>query len=87
MTTRLTSGRAALFLRPDQPLIGVMLSDDNTVAYFGDEAAADAMLSEQATQRALAAIGSWRHLDPDEVEQALDRIRHESQPTPPIEDL
>ena len=35
---------------------------------------------------ALSAIGSWRKLEDDDEFDALDRIRHESQPTPPIED-
>lgn len=35
---------------------------------------------------ALSAIGSWRKLQDDDEFEALDRIRHESRPTPPIED-
>ena len=45
--------------------------------------------SDQAKQKAieetLALAGSWGERDWDEVEQELDRIRHESKPTPPIE--
>ena len=36
-------------------------------------------------QRALSAIGAWSHLDFDEMLDELDRIRHESKPTPPID--
>ena len=36
-------------------------------------------------RRALAAIGSARDLQDDDEFTALDRIRHESAPTPPVE--
>jgi hypothetical protein len=35
---------------------------------------------------ALGAIGSWRALQDDDEFEALDRIRHQSRPTPPVED-
>lgn len=46
-------------------------------------------LADQLPQRlrvALSAIGSWRALQDDDEFEALDRIRHESQPSPPVED-
>ena len=42
------------------------------------------MLVEDTTQAALALAGAWSDLAWDELEQALDRIRHESPPTPPL---
>jgi hypothetical protein len=36
-------------------------------------------------ERALAAAGSWSDLDADEVLDALDRIRHSSPPSPPLD--
>ena len=71
----------------EQPLIGIVLEEDGqqVVRYFADEAAADAAVADHALARALAAIGSWANLDWDETVEALDRIRHESTPTPPIE--
>ncbi len=71
----------------EQPLIGLVLEEDGreVVRYFADEAAADAAVADHALIRALAAIGSWSDLDWDETATALDRIRHESTPTPPIE--
>ncbi len=71
----------------EQPLIGIVLEEDEqqVVRYFADEAAADAAMADHALARALAAIGSWSDLDWDETAEALDRIRHESTPTPPIE--
>ncbi len=69
-----------------QPLIGIPFSENGheVVRYFADEAAADAAVSEQAIQLAVRLAGSWSDLDWDEMEAALDRIRHESRPTPPI---
>ncbi len=76
-------------VRNDQPLIGVILGEDGgeIIRYFTDEQAADAAVADTATQEALAAIGAWSDLDWEEMEQALDRIRHESKPTPPITGL
>jgi hypothetical protein len=75
-----------LAAKAGQPLIGLVLEEDGRqiVRYFAGEAAADAV-AEQAPERALAAIGSWRDLDWNETVEELDRIRHESEPTPPIE--
>lgn len=41
--------------------------------------------SEANLQAALAVIGAWSDLDWDEFSADLDRIRHESRPSPPIE--
>jgi hypothetical protein len=35
-------------------------------------------------QDALSLAGAWSHLDWDDMVEMLDRIRHESKPTPPI---
>jgi hypothetical protein len=37
--------------------------------------------------RARALAGAWADLDWEEAHDELDRIRHESDPTPPIDDL
>ncbi len=73
----------------DQPLIGVIERQNgrDVVRYFADEEAADGAIPRSATQAALAVIGAWSDLDWDETIKALDRIRHESKPTPPIDDL
>lgn len=81
------SSPASLAAAAEQPLIGLVLEEDGrqVVRYFADEAAADAAVADHALARALAAIGSWSDLDWEETVEALDRIRHESTPTPPIE--
>jgi hypothetical protein len=70
-----------------QPLIGVLVEADGRhfVRYFTNEAAAAAARSEQTLQAALGVIGAWSDLDWEELAADLDRIRHESPPTPPIE--
>jgi hypothetical protein len=69
-----------------QPLIGIPFAENGheVIRYFIDEAAADAAVREQAIQQAVSLAGSWGDLDWDEMEAALERIRHESPPTPPI---
>ncbi len=41
--------------------------------------------TEHKTEDVLSLAGAWGERNWDEVEQELDRIRHESTPTPPIE--
>ncbi len=68
------------------PLIGLIFEENGreVVRYFTEEEAADAAVTQNATQKALDVIGAWSDLDWDETVAALDRIRHESKPTPPI---
>jgi hypothetical protein len=75
-----------LLARCDQPLLGVIFQEngEEVVRYFADEAAADAALPPSAIQEALSVIGAWSDFDWDDMEAALDRIRHESTPTPPM---
>jgi hypothetical protein len=39
----------------------------------------------KAIQETLSLAGSWKDLDFDDMIEQLDRIRHESKPTPPLE--
>jgi hypothetical protein len=81
------AARPSLVVSSDQPLIGVFLEEDGreVVRYFTDELEADAAGSDEATAGAKALAGAWSHMDWDELADSLDRIRHESEPTPPIE--
>lgn len=74
-------------VRSDQPLIGIMMHEDDreVVRYFAEEADADAAAPASGIQRALRLAGSWSDLEWNEFEAALDRVRYESRPTPPIE--
>jgi len=69
-----------------QPLIVVPIGDDD-VRYFTSDEDADAVMSQDAIQQALDLAGAWGHLDGEDMLNALDRMRHESQPTPPINSL
>jgi hypothetical protein len=76
-----------LLVQDNQPLIGIPCEENGQggVRYFTDEKAADAAVSDSITQAALSVIGAWRDMDWEEMVEALDRMRHESKPTPPIE--
>lgn len=80
---------SVLSARIDQPLIAVIFEEggQEVVRYFTDESEVDAALPQDAIQRALSLAGAWSDLDWEEAEEELDRIRHQSQPTPPITDL
>jgi len=75
-----------VLLHLDQPLIGLILreNDQDVVRFFGDEAEADAALPQDSVQDAVSLAGVWSDLDWNAIEEALDRIRHESPPSPPI---
>ncbi len=89
MAGRRNHRMSSLLVRDDQPLIGVMTEERGraVVRYFTEGKAADATISKSSTQAALKVIGAWRDLDWEEMVSTLDRIRHESQPTPPITNL
>lgn len=70
-------------------LIGLPIPDENgneTFQYFTDEDAAEAAVRPFIGDGARALAGAWSDLDWDEMERDLDRIRHQSVPTPPIEE-
>lgn len=71
----------------DQPLIGIILHERgrDVVRYFTTENEADAALPRTAAQDALSVIGAWRDLDWEEAVEALDRIRRQTPPTPPLD--
>ena len=88
MAAQPAAGAQFLVARRDQPLIAIPVDEDGEelTYYFIDEGVVDAVLPRR-TQEALAAIGAWSHLDWNDMIEALDRIRHDSKPTPPIDDL
>lgn len=55
--------------------------------YFFSDAEMDAAMTPDVIARALALAGAWSDLDWEETASALDRIRHASTPTPPLDDL
>lgn len=81
----------SMTVRGDQPLIGVLVrkNGEELVRYVADEKELEKSSGQTTVDRALALAGAWSHLDTeaDDMLDALDRIRHESKPTPPIDDL
>ena len=80
-------GVPSLLVQDNQPLIGIPFEDQGheVVQYFAGEEEADRAVADQEVQDALSLAGAWSHLDWDDMVEALDHIRHESKPTPPIE--
>jgi hypothetical protein len=54
------------------------------MCYVAEEAQADAAIPQRARQEALSFAGVWHSLDWVAMEKALDRIRYESPPSPPL---
>lgn len=74
-------------VRRDRPLIGIPTREDDheAVCYFTDEEDAEAASPAVAVQRTLSLLGAWSDIDADNALDELDRIRHGSKPTPPID--
>ena len=72
-----------------QPLIGIPFEENGkeVIRYFSEEEIADQAVSASEAETALSLAGAWSDLDWVEMEKSLDRIRHESRPTPPITQL
>ena len=70
-----------------QPLIAVPLEENGQqiVRYFTDEAAADTALAARRRRDVRHLAGIWQDLDWETAAVGLDRIRHESAPTPSID--
>jgi len=70
-----------------QPLFGVLDEVDGreVVRYFAGDVPADGELDEDVIADALSLAGAWSDLDWERTAAELDRIRHASPPTPPIE--
>jgi hypothetical protein len=73
----------------DQPLIGIPFEENGkeVIRYFSEETQADHAIAENATEEALKLAGAWSDISWGEMQQALDHIRHDTKPTPPIEKL
>lgn len=88
MPERRDNGRS-LRVRAGQPLIGVVVREDGervTHYFTADDTDADGS-SRQLRKPMRSFAGIWKDLDWADAEQALDRIRHQSKPTPPLEEV
>ena len=72
-----------------QPLIGIPFEENGKeiIRYFSEEELADKAVAQRAADEALSLAGAWSDLSWEELEESLDRIRHDSRPTPPITQL
>ena len=70
-----------------EPLICIPLDIDGheVVRYFTNEAEADRALGGRKRHDVRRLAGVWKDLDWSAAVAELDRIRHESRPTPPID--
>ncbi len=70
----------------DKPLIGIPVRTKGRemIHYFTDDQEAEDAAPPASVQRALGLLGAWRDIDSEDALDELDRIRHESRPTPPI---
>jgi hypothetical protein len=78
---------ARITVREDQGLVGIAVAENGHQAtiFFADEDEADEAFGDAGVQAALQAIGAWADLDWDEAVEELDRIRHASPPSPPLD--
>lgn len=79
----------SLAVEPDRPLIGVVEVEGGreVVRYSTDEPDATAAQPASVVADARTLAGAWADLDWGEAVAELDRIRHQSEPTPPIDAL
>jgi hypothetical protein len=84
MTNSESKHVSSLFIRPDQPLIGVLIEEggEELVQYFSEDEAYSELADN--TRIALQLAGAWGDLDWQDMEQELERIRHETPPSPPL---
>lgn len=79
------TGDTYIAVHGNRPLIGVIMDgEDRTANYFTEEDAIASTVDPKAVEDALGLAGAWSDLDWGDMQESLDRIRHESTPTPPI---
>jgi hypothetical protein len=71
----------------DQALIAIPIEENGreAVRYLVEEEPVSTTTLPNTVQDALSLAGAWSDLDWDATVEALDRIRHESTPTPIID--
>ena len=60
------------------------LKRNNTIVAVLTPVETEKQKNDKAIAETLALAGSWKELDFDDMIEQLDRIRHESTPTPPL---
>ena len=77
----------SLVVRKGQTLIALpeIENGEPIMRYFVDDTNDSSLTRDEIIQRARELAGAWSDLDWDEAVDELDRIRHESIPTPPVD--
>ena len=81
---------AGVLTQARQPLIAIPLTEEGRerVAYFSSEEEAESLTRRLMAEHPLSTIiGAWSDLDWERASDALEQIRRESVPTPPIDEL
>jgi len=78
-----------LVVERDQPVVAIPLTENGReVVQYTVETDTDTPATlPDSVRDALSLAGAWGDLDWDDTVEALDRIRHASRPTPPIESI
>jgi hypothetical protein len=77
----------SIVVKKNHPLIGLLIEENGewTERYFSSEEDARAAVAKSRRGPAKSLAGVWSDLDTDEMLRELDRIRHESPPSPSLE--
>jgi hypothetical protein len=69
------------------PLVAVLIEKNGVTEtrYFVDENEADTLPADDEAASPIRLAGAWSDLDADAMLDALDRARHASKPTPPVD--
>lgn len=86
MSERFEGSSPGLVVSKDEPLIGILLEENGheVTLFFSNEEEATRAVSATSRLEALELAGAWKDLDWDQMAKELDRIRHDSPPSPPI---
>lgn len=77
---------SGLVVERDEAVVAIpLIENGREVMRLAMETETEPASLSGSVQDALNLAGVWSDLDWDETVEALERIRHESQPTPPIE--
>jgi len=78
---------SCLVVERDQAVVAIPLIENGreVVSYAAETESITPTSLPDSVQDALNLAGVWSDLDWDETVEALECIRHESQPTPPID--
>lgn len=82
----MTQMRSAAFTyQSNQPLIGIPFEENGkeVIRYFTEKALVENDISPDI-EKILNLAGSWRDLTWEDMEAELNKIRHQSTPTPPV---